>query len=273
MQCPKCKKILNDVSVICDDCGTQLQALETEISFNDVVDKIVLNSNPSAYSEGLQKALSEGLYLSKKLETVKWPFKYYIRTTLQFILFWAYYETHKKYLLTKEFTTDHALTVFETLNKEVISHEMDDILDAYYKDDYASLQMPKILFKGIKHPYLLDYKYPAYQSFNILIAYLSLGLKHILSYAVLFVAIVFGIYAINDILPITIPYIEMITSNAPYLVVIGIVGGCVGLILKRKTFQRLPIRRFVMQHKALRSHIDKHVKDKIKGLKAREEKE
>ena len=271
MKCPNCDKVLNATSVICDNCGALLNDEDTQISFQDVVDKIAIESNESPFSKELQSALTEGLYLSKRIHDTKGLTKHYLKKTLEFILFWTYYETHKKYLLTHQFTTDEAVAVFDTLEQAELNDDAKNLLAKEYPDNITNLTLPKSAFEGIKHPYMIETKYPQYKSSHIIFSYLTLLVKHIITYGVLSLAIVFGLYAANTALSLSIPYLNMIVNTTEYLILIGGIGGIIGSILKRQTFKRLPVRQFINSHPSLTKHIKKHAKDKIKSLKAREE--
>ncbi|MEC9485650.1 MAG: hypothetical protein UMR38_07210 [Candidatus Izemoplasma sp.] len=273
MKCPSCEKTLNGITIICDNCGEIINDDATEISFQDVVSKIASNGDVNQFSKALQDALTEGLYLSKRVHDVSYPVKFYYKKTLEFIIFWIYYETHKKYLLTDDFTTQEALDIFETLDQGHLNEGTKELLEKEYPDNFENLTIPKSAFKGVKHPYMLKTKYPQYRVSNIIFSYLTLLFKHFLSYAILFLAITFGIYALNSILEISSPLINQVINTQEYLIIIASIGGLYGLINKRKSISRLPVKQFKDSHPALSKHINTHAKNKIKSLKAREEKE
>jgi hypothetical protein len=264
MKCKECGKVLNNMSVICDSCGTKVAPSETPKSMDAFFNQIVVQYKENELSKECKANIKDIYFLTHELKRAKGLKKRYLKKMIEMNLFRIFYETEKKYLLTKKYEPKDALLIFDALYNQKMDQEVIGFLKTVYAEEMEQYILPEDIVLSIPKVYINDV-YKKVSSIRAFMSYtlpiLKKSIKYLVIFGLLTGVIYQGIMTIS--LPVTLPSFEQsIILGALFGVLLGIYPGF-------KETKHIAIKQHMKENKAFKSHINKYAKDKIKNLRLR----
>ncbi len=264
--CHQCQKSLNDMTLLCDRCGTKLKVDKKPVSYSDLQSQIIDKDDVNSFESEFERDIKRAHYLSTLYGEESSGNKKKIKEYLNYIYLRIIYDRDKLLLLTRDYSVPKAKVILSSLVNYDSSKDLNDFLEEEFGDDYINNLIPQSVIKRVPLVYITEYRInKILPQKNTLGTFISICSNIIASAIVLaFIAVIAigGIlyYQGNDLANLVTEGVEFIRS---YIVIIYVL---IGLSVIRGLYKGFRNKKHSLFSSVIRknTHFNKHTQTECK---------
>ncbi len=266
MECRQCLKKLNEMSIVCDRCGTKIKDQQEKLDFDKLNIKIIQKDYEGDFSKNFIKEIKKAYYLSNIRKDLSGMKKKYATQFIDYVLLKTYYVRNKHYMMTKDYDDVKALEIYRTFLDTRCSRKMKQYLIEFYGDDYKNHKIPKNITKGIPKIYLPIFDVKEIKGTRIKISRLITFLFHTIKGAIPITGILLALQFHSRFMT-EIPEITQVIDMVPYYMYIAIgLGLFKGMFKGFKYAQKVLFRQFFEYDQDFVKTFNRSIKKRVKAL-------
>ena len=157
MECRQCSKVLNEMTVICDRCGSQQKESKPTFTFRELDKLIIFKKVDEPYPTVLQEYLKRAFFLSNIRSEESNSTKKAIDKYLDYIYLRLMYEKDKNILLTNNYPVEKANAILSSLVTMKCTKEMKGYIKEEFLEVYDKKELPQEVISRIEDVFIMDY--------------------------------------------------------------------------------------------------------------------
>lgn len=276
MECNQCLKQLNEMTIVCDRCGTILSKDKQTLYEDDLEKLIVLDKEEDLYPSHLQEDIKKAYFLSLVRNEVKDKRqRKRIDEFIHYIYLRVMYQRDKDMLLTPDYSIPKAKTILTSLVNRSIHTDLLGYMQEEFPEDFDNKTIPFSVMNKVEKIYITDYKLgkllPKKDLTSMIFTSISYFIKYTLIIVPMALAIIAGylFYQGQDITTISTQIISYI-STQPNLVVM-VAGSILILSILRALFsnQNSLFSFILKQNKSFNRYVQVTCTKRLKTLQYR----
>jgi|LGOV01.1.fsa_nt_gb hypothetical protein len=269
MVCRECSKKLNDMTLICDSCGATILYKKPQLEEEEFLNKIVNEEYDNKYSKELKDMIRNAYYFTNIRKDFKGSSRKYLDKYIEFTLIRIYYEENKLMLLTRDFSKEISLEIYQTLVNKKTGKKIDEIMFSIYGDDYKFKKIPNEIIKKIDKVFIPNFNMTRVNSNRLFRSSVVSYSKEIIKSFVAFLLIGLTVLLLSSISSSTEVVFDLIKDFEYQIHLIIGLGLVSGTYFGYKRNDSFPIKDLINYDPIFKKHIKIEAEKKLKTIKYR----
>jgi|GEM_PF-2748094 len=267
MECRECLKQLNEMTLFCDRCGTQVSEVKMNFDFNTLEKHLHKTELEYPFSKGLQANIRNAYFLSKIKQDYKGYKLKYINQYIDYTLLRIYYEKNTRFMMTKDFSRKRAFDIYNSLVKMTFSKDTYELLDEIYTDEVKEKIIPQSAIKNVEKVYKHTFEIKKINPGRYRTYKLGKIIKAIFKSEIILAIISALAYVILSVVNPTI--LDTVIQQPLIIIGLATLFALRGIFKGSKQSRNFPVFDAIKSDQSFKKHINTDLRKKLKTLKGR----
>jgi hypothetical protein len=277
MECITCSKKLNEMTFVCDNCGTRQLENRVEVTKDNIDALIQPNDFNNRYTDAFEEEARKAYFLSSINKHIHGENRENMMKYFDYFFLRLMYEEDRILFLDDEYPIEDAKTVLTSLTRRKITKKTKAVLSNRFTQTYRSLKIPSFAIEKVPYIYITKHRnkkkiLKGRDTSQIIVSVIS---SFIVTYVVssFVVGVILGITLIRQgIVNPNQTAIQRYLNENPIYLFIPVVIAVVYAVFKGATDKKVDILDSLFKNKRLKKQVRKEIRPLLKKVRRRKAK-